>query len=71
MLDGALSPLEVQGLLGVVMRGVLDATVSPGQATAIAAVARAAVAVREVAELEQRLADLEVRAGVGYGGRTA
>jgi hypothetical protein len=63
--DGALAPIEVQGLIGTTLRAVLVGKVTPGQGQAVAALARAAMTVREASEVEERLAELEARAGIG------
>jgi hypothetical protein len=64
MAAAAMTPAEIQGYVAVALRGVLTGSITPGVGNAVAALARAAVAVREATELEQRLADLEARAGV-------
>ena len=69
MVDAALTPAELQGYVAVALTGVLVGRYSPGQASAVAALARAAVSVREATTLEERIADLEAAAGIG--GRTA
>ncbi|MDF3043405.1 MAG: hypothetical protein K0Q71_6111 [Thermomicrobiales bacterium] len=61
----ALTPGEIQGYVAVALRGVLVGSITPGVANAVASLARAAVAVRAATELEERLAALEARAGVG------
>jgi hypothetical protein len=61
---GGLTPNEVQGLLGSAMTDVVGGRLTPGAAQALAALARAAMTVREVSELEQRIGDLEQRAGI-------
>jgi len=58
----AMTPNEIQGFVAVAMRGVMDGSITPGIANAVASLSRAAVAVREALELEQRLSDLEARA---------
>ena len=60
-----LTPAEVQGLLGLTLRGVLAGTVEPGVANAAANLGRAIVAVREATTLEERLAALEAAAEAG------
>ena len=65
MVEAALSPAELQGYLAVALRGVLVGKYTPGQATAVAALVRAAVAAREATELEERLVVLEAAAGIG------
>jgi len=61
---GALSLREVQGLLCGVLLDVIDGTTEPGIATAAATVGRAIASVAQVGDLEQRIAELEERAGV-------
>jgi hypothetical protein len=60
----AMTPLEIQGFVAVALRGVMTGSITPGVANAVASLARAAVAVREATELEQRLTELERQAGV-------
>ena len=67
----ALSLEHIDALLGDVLKRAINGSVTPGQATAAATVARAIVAVRELATLEQRLVALEMRAGIGLRGRIA
>jgi hypothetical protein len=62
--NGALAPIEVQGLIGLTLRAVMAGQMTPGQGTAVAALARAAMSVREASETEERLAELEIRAGI-------
>ncbi len=64
-------PAEVQGLIGVTLRAVMAGQMTPGQGTAVAALARAAMSVREASETEERLTTLEHRAGLNSEGRTA
>ena len=68
--EGALTPTEVEGLLGTSMRAVIAGRMTPGQGSAVAALARAAMHVREAGELESRIAELEAASGV-RGGKTA
>jgi hypothetical protein len=65
MANAALSPAELQGLIAVTIRAVLAGTKSPGIGQAIAALSRAAVAVREATETDERIAALEEAAGLG------
>jgi hypothetical protein len=69
--DGDLSPQEISGLLGQALRDVLSGKVEAGPANASANIARAIVAVREATTVEGRLSELETRAGLNVGGRTA
>jgi hypothetical protein len=59
LIDGALSPAELEGLLGVTLKAVLAGSKEPGVGNAVANLARAAIAVRESAALEDRVADLQ------------
>ena len=57
----AMTPNEVQGFIAVAMRGVTVGSITPGMATAVASLARAAIAVREATEWEDRLSAVEER----------
>jgi len=57
--DAVLTPAELQGFIGLALRGVIAGEIEPGVANAVATLARAAVVVREATELEDRLAALE------------
>jgi len=70
-LPDPLTPADIQSILGAVLRGVVGGRIEPGVATAAAGVARALVTVREAVELEERLSELEQRAGIGQGRRRA
>ena len=59
-----LSLRQVQGMLSVVLEDVIAGDVEPGIATAAAGVARAIASVAQVGDIEERLAELEQRAGV-------
>ena len=59
---GLLTASELQGLLGLVLKGTMAGTTSPPIGMACAALARAIIAVAGVAEFETRLAELERRA---------
>lgn len=61
--DAVLTPLELQGVLGRVLQDVIAGEIEPGVANAAANVSRALVAVREATELEERVVELERRAG--------
>lgn len=61
---GSLSPAELQGVIGVTITQVLAGKKSPGIGQAIAALARASVAIREAAEVQDRLAALESVNGI-------
>ena len=64
-----LAPVEIIGVLGGVLTGVLAGDYTPGQANAAASVARAMMAVHEVSTIEERIAALESRAGLNVGTR--
>ncbi len=55
---------ELDGLLCLSARQVFAGKMAPGQATALAALARAVTSVRETGELADRLAELEQRLDV-------
>ncbi len=57
--DGILSPAELEGLIGTTLKGVLMQKITPGQAQAVASLARAAVAVREASAIEKLQTDVE------------
>ena len=59
----AMSPAELEGVIGLTITQVLGGTTPPGVGQAIAALARASVAIREATELEERMADVERRLG--------
>ncbi len=63
MVDGALSPTELEGLLGIVMKAVLNGHKEPAIGNAIANLARAAVAVRDAVAVDERITELERRLG--------
>jgi hypothetical protein len=65
MVDAALSPPELAGLIGMTIRAVLAGKKPPAVGSAIANLARAAVAVREATETDERLAALEEAANLG------
>jgi hypothetical protein len=65
MIDAALSPGELQGVIAVTLKAVLAGTKAPAIGSAVAALSRAAVAVREATEWEERLTRLEAAAGLG------
>ncbi len=58
--DGILSPAELEGLIGTTLKGVLMQKITPGQAQAVASLARAAVAVREASAIEKLQTDVEM-----------
>jgi len=63
VVDGTLSPAELEGLLGITMSAVFNGAKEPAVANAIANLTRAAVAVRDAIEVDERLAELERRLG--------
>jgi len=63
MVNGSLSPAELEGLLGITMHAVFNGAKEPAIANAIANLARAAVVVRDAVAVDERLADLERRLG--------
>ncbi len=63
MVDGALSPAELEGLLGITMSAVLNGHKEPAIGNAIANLARAAVAVRDAVAVDERISELERRLG--------
>jgi len=62
--EGGLEPDQLQGLIGSTIVGVLAGRIQPNVGNAIAALARTSVTIREAVEVEERLADLERRAGI-------
>ena len=63
MVDGALSPAELEGLLGITLSAVFNGVKEPAVANAVANLARAAIAVRDAVAVDERLAELERRLG--------
>lgn len=61
LLQGALSPAELEGVIGMTITQVLSGKKSPGIGQAIAALARASVAIRESASFEQQLDELRAQ----------
>jgi hypothetical protein len=57
--SAAMSPAELQGVIGLTITQVLAGTKPPGVGQAVAALARAAMHVREASEVEARLEALE------------
>jgi len=55
---------ELLSWLGVAFRAVIGGKMQPNVGTAAASIAKAMVSVRQSSELEDRLAELEQRAGV-------
>ncbi|MBA2278315.1 MAG: hypothetical protein H0W06_11185 [Chloroflexia bacterium] len=56
---------EVSGLLSVALKKVAAGDMEPGVGNALATIARALVSVEQAGALEERVADLEARAGLG------
>ncbi len=56
--------IDVQNVLGAVLRDLLAGTLDPPVANAAANVARAFAAIAQAGELEARLRELEARAGL-------
>jgi len=65
--DGVMTPVELRGLLGLVLKGVIAGTLEPGVGNAAANLARAMTAIQETQEFEERLAALEQRADIAEG----
>ena len=64
MSAAAMTPDHLQGVLGLTIAGVLDGSKPPGVGQAVAALARAAMHVREQSEIETRIEALEAAAGI-------
>ncbi len=62
-----MTPIELRGLLGLVLKGVIGGKIEPGVGNAAANIARAMTTIQETQELEERLAALEARAGIAEG----
>ena len=60
----AMTPAELEGVLGLTITQVLSGAQPPGVGSAIAALAKASIAIREATELEKRLEALEAANGV-------
>ncbi len=65
--DGLMTPVELRGLLGVVLKNVIVGRIEPGVGNAAANLARAMVSIQETQELEARIQQLEERAGLAEG----
>lgn len=61
--EGAMTTPELHALLCIVLKGTLSGRIDKGIANAVANLARAIKDVAGVAEIEERLADLEALAG--------
>lgn len=64
-----MTTLELRGLLGVTLKGVIGGRIEPGVGNAAANLARALNDLAKTSELEERLTALEAAANLG--GRTA
>ena len=64
-----MSTEELAGWLSLLFKQVMAGRTEPRVGTAAATIARVMIDVREATELEQRIADLEARAGIGHGRR--
>lgn len=62
-LADALTPKELEGVIGSTLRQVMAGDLPPGVGSAVASLARAAVTIREASELEDRIAALEADTG--------
>jgi hypothetical protein len=60
----ALTPKELVGSLSRAIRKLEEGTIHPASAGAMATVAKAITAIRQSAELEDRIRELEERAGI-------
>ena len=59
LVDAAMTPAELEGIIGMTITQVLSGTKSPGIGNAVASLARASIAIREATELEQRVSELK------------
>jgi hypothetical protein len=66
-----MTPVELEGIIGLTITAVLAEQKTPAIGNAIAALARAAISIREVSEIEKRLEALEAANGLGSGQRRA
>jgi hypothetical protein len=62
--DAAMTPAELEGVIATTIQAILTEQTTPAVGSAIAALARAAVAIREATAIEERLAALEQAAGI-------
>jgi hypothetical protein len=60
----AMTPAELQGVIGASIAKVLSGTITPGMGQAVAALARASVSIREATEFDERLEALEAANGL-------
>jgi hypothetical protein len=63
MVDAALTPAELNGLLGFTIKAVIAGKKPPGVGQAVAALARAALEAGKSADLEERMQEIERRLG--------
>ena len=72
LMDAAMSPAEIGGLLSMTLTKVIAGQTEPGVGNAAANLGKAIVAVQQAAEIEQRLEALEQALGqTERGGRVA
>ncbi len=57
--DNVMTPSELQGLLGLVLKGVVAGKIAPSVGNAVANLGRTIIATQEAAEFDARLATLE------------
>ncbi len=65
----AMSLTELQGVLSSVLRDVIAGKTEPGVGNCAAGLGRAIAAIAQVADLEERLTELEAAAGIANRGR--
>ncbi len=70
-MPAALSTQDLLVTLSRAIKSVEEGAMEPGPANAISSLARTMNAIRETSELEARLLELEVRAGIGPDRRSA
>ena len=64
LINAAMTPAELEGIIGMTITQVLSGAKSPGIGNAVASLARASIAIREATELEQRVSELETTLGI-------
>jgi hypothetical protein len=64
LVSTAMSPAELEGVIGLTITQVLAGKISPGIGNAVASLARASVAIRETVDLEIRVTNLEAALGI-------
>lgn len=64
MAEAVMSISDLDALLCAALQQVADGTMEPGVGTAMASMARTITGIRQASDLETRLSDLEVRAGL-------